>query len=90
MQTRSQTIRNRPVELEVNIDFDGASRSWLANKIRLSDATYKYKANAWSDQRLDQRSDQRSEQASSAYDSDPDYEPTYNRKTKVHTYNTRS
>jgi len=29
-------------EYSVEIDFDGASRAWLANKQKLSDATYKY------------------------------------------------
>jgi len=30
-------------EYPVEIDFDGASRAWLANKHKLPDATYKYK-----------------------------------------------
>jgi len=29
-------------EYAVEIDFDGASRAWLANKKKLPDATYKY------------------------------------------------
>ena len=31
------------IELPVNIDFDGASRAWLANKRRLGNGTYEYK-----------------------------------------------
>jgi hypothetical protein len=30
-------------EYTVDIDFDGASEAWLANKTRQSNATYKYK-----------------------------------------------
>jgi len=39
MQTRSQT---KPVELEINIDFDEASRCWNQNKKRLASGTYVY------------------------------------------------
>jgi hypothetical protein len=37
MKTRSQNK-----ELEVNIDFDEASRAWLQNKRRLASGTYNY------------------------------------------------
>jgi hypothetical protein len=43
MQTRSQTKKMCLIELPVNIDFDGASRAWLANKRRLGNGTYEYK-----------------------------------------------
>jgi hypothetical protein len=39
MLTRSQTILK---ELEVNIDFDEASRSWKENKKSMGNGTYKY------------------------------------------------
>ena len=39
MQTRSQA---KPTELEVNIDFDEASRCWNHNKKRLASGTYVY------------------------------------------------
>jgi len=42
MQTRSQTKKPR-VEFSQNIDFDEASRAWLANKRRLGNGTYEYK-----------------------------------------------
>jgi|Laugresbdmm110sn_2_1035109.scaffolds.fasta_scaffold00715_4 hypothetical protein len=42
MQTRSQTNKSR-VEFSVEIDFDKASRAWLANKRRLGNGTYEYK-----------------------------------------------
>ena len=42
MQTRSQTNKTR-VEFSVDIDFDQASRAWLANKRRLGNGTYEYK-----------------------------------------------
>lgn len=41
MQTRSQTKRVI-FQLEVNIDFDGASEAWRANKISKGNGTYKY------------------------------------------------
>lgn len=34
--------RSTRSELEVDIDFDGASRAWLQNKKKLNDCTYKY------------------------------------------------
>lgn len=42
MQTRSQTNKTR-VEFSMDIDFDQASRAWLANKRRLGNGTYEYK-----------------------------------------------
>ena len=42
MQTRSQTNKPR-VEFSVKIDFNEASRAWLANKRRLGNGTYEYK-----------------------------------------------
>ena len=42
MQTRSQTKKPR-VEFSVDINFDQASRAWLANKRRLGNGTYEYK-----------------------------------------------
>ena len=39
MLTRSQTILK---ELEVNIDFDEASKSWKQNKKYMGNGTYKY------------------------------------------------
>lgn len=46
MQTRSQTQSKKmlPVrqELEVNIDFDEASRAWKENKISIGNGSYKY------------------------------------------------
>ena len=41
MQTRSQTKRVN-FELEVNIDFDGASEAWKANKVSKGNGTYTY------------------------------------------------
>ena len=38
--TRSKTLRT---QYTVDIDFDSASKAWLANKIRLGCGTYKYK-----------------------------------------------
>ena len=32
----------KPLEYEVNIDFDEASTAWMANKTRLAGAHYKY------------------------------------------------
>ena len=42
MQTRSQT-KETEAELPVNIDFDGASKAWRENKIKLKNGCYKYK-----------------------------------------------
>lgn len=43
MMTRSQyKIRD---ELEVEIDFDGASRAWVANKVSIGNGCYRYKKN---------------------------------------------
>jgi hypothetical protein len=47
METRSQTrlLKNQEtlvLELEVNIDFDGASRAWKENKKYMGNGTYKY------------------------------------------------
>ena len=39
MLTRSQTIIK---ELEVNIDFDEASKAWKENKKSMGNGTYKY------------------------------------------------
>ena len=35
MRTRSQSRTMQPVELDVNIDFDEASRAWNSNKKRV-------------------------------------------------------
>jgi hypothetical protein len=54
MQTRSKTISNQDVlsrtviinnwtqELEVNIDFDDASRLWRSNKKKMANCCYQY------------------------------------------------
>jgi hypothetical protein len=46
MQTRSQSkikSQNNIKSLyEVNIDFDGASQAWKANKISIGNGSYKY------------------------------------------------
>jgi len=44
MRTRSQTKKIATVrpELEVNIDFDEASRAWKENKISIGNGSYKY------------------------------------------------
>jgi hypothetical protein len=47
MQTRSQTreqTKNKQMALlyEVNIDFDGASEAWKANKRSIGNGSYKY------------------------------------------------
>ena len=40
----TEPIKNtKKEEYSVEIDFDGASKAWLANKEKLPDATYKYK-----------------------------------------------
>ena len=46
MLTRSKTLHTRTVaktQYVVDIDFDAASKAWLANKIPLGCGTYKYK-----------------------------------------------
>ena len=43
MKTRSQTNKEQPIELEVNIDFDEASKAWKANKKSNGNGTYTYK-----------------------------------------------
>jgi hypothetical protein len=40
MQTRSMTKR---VQFSVDIDFDGASKAWKANKVSKCNGTYGYK-----------------------------------------------
>ena len=48
MLTRSKTLQNRNItkrHYDVDIDFDSASKAWLANKIPLGCGTYKYKKN---------------------------------------------
>jgi hypothetical protein len=48
MQTRSQTRRDQTKNkqmtslYEVNIDFDGASEAWKANKKSIGNGSYKY------------------------------------------------
>ena len=41
IRTRSQTKKS--AELDVNIDFDEASREWTRNKRRMGNGTYAYK-----------------------------------------------
>jgi hypothetical protein len=47
MMTRSQMITQykRPnyVELDIDIDFDEASKAWNKNKIKTSNGCYRYK-----------------------------------------------
>ena len=47
MMTRSQSITQykRPnyVELDIDIDFDEASKAWNKNKIKTGNGCYKYK-----------------------------------------------
>jgi hypothetical protein len=46
MVTRSQSKNNkRPnyMELEIDIDFDEASKAWNKNKIKLGNGCYQYK-----------------------------------------------
>ena len=43
METRSQA---KSKIYEVDIDFDGASKAWLANKISIGIGSYKYKCSA--------------------------------------------
>jgi hypothetical protein len=45
MQTRSQTRQNQETMYSVEIDFDGASEAWKANKIPKGDGTYAYRCN---------------------------------------------
>ena len=42
MKTRSQTKYEKSAIYEVNIDFDGASESWKANKKSIGNGMYKY------------------------------------------------
>ena len=42
MKTRSQTKYEKSVLYEVNIDFDGASEAWKANKKSIGNGMYKY------------------------------------------------
>ena len=42
MKTRSQTKYENSALYEVNIDFDGASEAWKANKRSIGNGSYKY------------------------------------------------
>jgi len=42
MKTRSQTKYEKSAIYEVNIDFDGASEAWKANKKSIGNGSYKY------------------------------------------------
>ena len=42
MKTRSQTLKEKQVLYDVNIDFDGASDAWKANKKSIGNGQYKY------------------------------------------------
>lgn len=42
MNTRSQTRNNNNSLYEVDIDFDGASEAWRANKKPVGNGTFKY------------------------------------------------
>jgi len=42
MKTRSQSNSVQFQELAVDIDFDGASEAWNANKKKLADGCYQY------------------------------------------------
>lgn len=42
MKTRSQTKYENSAIYEVNIDFDGASEAWKANKRSIGNGSYKY------------------------------------------------
>lgn len=42
MKTRSQTKLEKTAIYEVNIDFDGASEAWKANKRYVGNGTYRY------------------------------------------------
>ena len=42
MNTRSQTINNNNSLYEVDIDFDGASEAWRANKKNTGNGMFKY------------------------------------------------
>ncbi len=46
MQTRSQTRQLAERKYTVDIDFDGASEAWKANKISKGNGTYVYKCDA--------------------------------------------
>jgi hypothetical protein len=45
MQTRSQTKYDNLSIYEVNIDFDGASEAWKANKKSIGNGSYKRSKN---------------------------------------------
>ena len=42
MKTRSQTRQEKNQLYEVNIDFDAASKAWMANKRSIGNGHYKY------------------------------------------------
>jgi len=42
MKTRSQTKYETLTQYEVNIDFDGASKAWKANKMSIGNGSYTY------------------------------------------------
>jgi len=42
MKTRSQAKYENSALYEVNIDFDGASEAWKANKSSIGNGSYKY------------------------------------------------
>jgi len=42
MKTRSQTRYEKTAIYEVNIDFDGASEAWKANKRSIGNGSYRY------------------------------------------------
>lgn len=46
MQTRSQTRRIEESRYTVEIDFDGASEAWKANKISKGNGTYGYRCSS--------------------------------------------
>jgi hypothetical protein len=42
MLTRAQSKQSKNQELDVTIDFDEASKAWLANKVRVGPGCYRY------------------------------------------------
>lgn len=46
MQTRSQTRNQSQQQYSVDIDFDGASEAWKANKVAKGNGTYAYRCEA--------------------------------------------
>ncbi len=42
INNNKNSLNNNMQQYEVNIDFDEASKAWMANKTRLSNCTYKY------------------------------------------------